>query len=305
VLAAITGDSSADGPATCTPLRVGAPGRPAMPSPVGRRAVRLSRVARMAPHRNRSATVVEPVASGVAELRPDPAHPRAWTLLVNGVPQSYVDLADPGHLEFDYLHRLATVLRLCAPARVPLPVLHLGGGGLALPRFLDHLRPGSAQRVVECDGALAALVARVLPPPAAVEVVVGDARAELERAEPGRYAVVVADVFDGAAMPANVTTTGFAAAARRALRPGGLLAMNVTDVPPLSWTRIRVATLRAVFGDVCLLADPALLRGRRAGNAVLVAGDRLGDLPRRAAALHGARLTEFTAGAKARHREPR
>ena len=117
--------------------------------------------------------------------------------------------------------------------------------------------------------------------------------------------MVVADVFDGAAMPANVTTTGFAAAARRALRPRGLLAMNVTDVPPLAWTRIRVATLRAVFGDVCVLADPAVLRGRRAGNAVLVAGDRLGGLPRRAAALHGAGLTEFTAGAKARLDEPR
>ncbi len=253
----------------------------------------------MAPHGNRSATVVATVRSGVAELRPDPARGRAWTLLVNGVPQSYVDLADPGRLGFDYLHRLATVLRLCAPPRVPLEVLHLGGGGLSLPRFLDHLRPGSAQRVVEHDGELAALVSQVLPAPAPVEVVVGDARAELERQEPRRYDVIVADVFDGAAMPRSVTTTGFAAAARRALRPGGLLAMNVTDVPPLSWTRIRVATLRAVFGDVCLLAGPAVLRGRKAGNAVLVAGDALGDLPRRAAALHGAGLAEFAAGARA------
>jgi hypothetical protein len=259
----------------------------------------------MARRSNRRATVAAAVGFGVAELRPDPAHPRAWTLLVDGVPQSYVDLADPAHLRFDYLQRLAEVLRSCAPARVPLEVLHLGGGGLALPRFLDHLRPGSAQRVVERDGALVDLVERLLPPPAGVEVVVGDARAEVERAEPRRYDVIVVDVFDGAAMPDSVATTGFAAAARRALRPGGLLAMNVTDVPPMSWTRIRVATLRAVFADVCLLADAAVRRGRRAGNAVLVAGDALGGLPARLSALHGHELTEFTGGANARLDEPR
>ncbi len=258
----------------------------------------------MATHGNRRATRAAAVGSGVAMLRPDPAYPRAWTLLVNDVPQSYVDLADPGHLGFGYLNRLATVLRLCAPARVPLTVLHLGGGALALPRFLDHLRPGSVQRVVERDGALVEFVARFLPLPAAVEMVVGDAREQVERAEPQGYDVIVADVFDGAVMPAGVATTGFAAAARRALRPGGLLAMNVTDVPPLSWTRIRVATLRAVFADVCLLAGPSFVRGRRAGNAVLVAGDDLGDLPRRAGALPAAELAEFTGGAKARLDEP-
>ena len=49
----------------------------------------------MARESNRRATVSAPVGFGVAELVPDPAHPRAWTLLVDGVPQSYVDLADP------------------------------------------------------------------------------------------------------------------------------------------------------------------------------------------------------------------
>jgi hypothetical protein len=259
----------------------------------------------MAPHGNRRATVAAAVEFGTAVLRPDPARPQAWTLLVDGVPQSYVDLADPARLGFGYQDRLATVLRLCAPARAPLAVLHLGGGAMALPRLVEHLRPGSAQRVVERDGELVTLIRRLLPPPAAVEVVIGDAREQVERAGPGRYDVIVADVFAGAAMPATVAGTGFAAAARRALRPGGLLAMNVTDVPPLSWTRIRVATLRAVFADVCLLADPAFRRGRRAGNAVLVAGDALGSLPQRAAALHGPALTAFTGGAQARLDEPR
>ena len=41
------------------------------------------------------------MASGVASLEPDRRRERGWTLLVDGVPQSYVDLADPTHLEFE------------------------------------------------------------------------------------------------------------------------------------------------------------------------------------------------------------
>jgi spermidine synthase len=166
--------------------------------------------------------------------------------------------------------------------------------------------------VVERDAELTALVTRVLPLAAPVEVVVGDARAALDHDDHEGYDVIVADVFDGAWMPAGVAGVGFAAAAARRLRPGGLLGMNLTDVPPLAYSRIQTATLRSVFGDVGLIAEPALLRGRRAGNVVLVAGRSPGGLPVRALAaaaardrvpgrvLHGAELVEFTAGAKPR-----
>jgi spermidine synthase len=253
-----------------------------------------------------------PVAFGVAELRPDPARPRGWTLLVDGVAQSYVDLAEPAHLEFAYVRRLAAVLRLAAPVSVPLRVLHLGGGGLTLPRLVSATRAGSFQKVVERDGELIALVTRLLPLAAPVEVVVGDARAELDHDEPHGYDVIVVDVFDGAWMPASVAGVGFAAAAARRLRPGGLLGMNLTDVPPLAYSRIQAATLRTAFGEVGLIAEPALLRGRRAGNVVLVAAHSPGDLPVRALAaavardpapgrlLHGPELSSFAAGAKPR-----
>lgn len=254
----------------------------------------------MAPHGYRRATVVATVASGVAELRPDPGHPQAWTLYVDDVPQSYVDLADPGHVKYDYLARLKRVLRLWARPRVPLKVLHLGGGALTVARLIAAAHPGSAQTVVDLDRELQDLVARVLPAPAGTEVVIADARAHLEQLGPAGYDLVVADVFEGARMPDSVATTGFAAAARRALRPGGLLAMNVMDVPPMSHTRIQVATLQSAFADVAVSAEPAVLRGRKAGNAVLLAADTLSDLPVRAGALHGPQLDTFRAGARAR-----
>jgi hypothetical protein len=91
--------------------------------------------------------------------------------------------------------------------------------------------------------------------------------------------VIVVDVFDGARMPDSVAGVDFAAAAGRLLRPGGLVGINLTDLPPLAHSRIQVATLRAVFADVGLIAGVGMLRGRRAGNVVLVAGRTAGDLP--------------------------
>jgi len=270
----------------------------------------------MATQRNRRATSYTRVASGIASLEPDRARERGWTLLVDGVPQSYVDLDDPGHLAFAYVRRLATVVRLAAPAAVPLKVLHLGGGGLTLPRWVSATRPGSAQTVVERDGLLLALVARSLPWPAAVGVVVGDAR-EFVDSSPDLYDVIVTDVFEGAVMPVSVAGVAFATAAARRLRPGGVLAMNLTDVPPLSYSRIQAATLRAAFGDVALIAPPGMLRGRKAGNVVLAAAHTEGDLPvarlarsvardaEPARVWHAGELTAFLGGAKARLDGPR
>ncbi|NUV50999.1 spermine synthase, partial [Streptomyces sp. CAI-78] len=42
--------------------------------------------------------VVEAVDGGTAELRPDPERAEGWSLLIDGAPQSHVDLADPSHL---------------------------------------------------------------------------------------------------------------------------------------------------------------------------------------------------------------
>ncbi|MBM0279688.1 spermidine synthase [Micromonospora tarensis] len=253
--------------------------------------------------------VVEQVDTGQAELVPDPDRAGSWTLLLDGAPQSHVDLTDPTHLEFEYVRRLAAAVDLIAPAGAPLRVLHLGGGALTLPRYVSTTRPGSSQRVSEVDGALVELVRRVLPWPsdARLRVRVQDARAVLAATREASYDVVVADVFAGARTPAHLTSVEYAAEVARVLRPAGWYLANLADGPPLRHARGQVATVRSVLPQVCLVADAAVLRGRRYGNLVLVAGRTTPPVPelsRRAAGdwfpgrvVAGDELDRFAGGA--------
>ena len=137
---------------------------------------------------------------------------------------------------------------------------------------------------------------------------VGDARQILEQVPAGSFDLVINDVFAGGRTPAHLTSAEFAAAACRALSQGGVLGVNAADGGALAHARAQAATVRAVFPDVCVIADPAVLRGRRFGNLVLAASRTplpVAALTRLAAAdpfpgrvLHGADLVKFIAGAR-------
>ncbi|MFG3354937.1 spermidine synthase [Streptomyces sp. NPDC048001] len=261
-------------------------------------------------HRERDGGVfVERVDGGVAELVADPDRPRAWTLLIDGAPQSHVDLDDPARLSFAYQRRLGHLVDLAAPPGRPVHVLHLGGGAFTLARYTAATRPRSTQQVVEVDAALVRLVRERLPldPGARIRVRSADARAALAKVPEGWADLVVADVFGDARTPAHLTSTEFLGEVSRVLRPGGRYAANVADGPPLAHLRGQIATAAAVFPELALAADPAVLRGRRFGNAVLVASDAplpVAEFTRRVAGdpfagrvEHGRSLADFSGGA--------
>ena len=258
-----------------------------------------------------------PGPGGRVELLGDLDRPRAWMLLAGGVPQSHVDLDDPRHLELEYMRRLGHLVDLAGPAGAPLRVLHLGGGGLTLARYVAATRPGSPQLAVESDAEVASLVRQRLPldQPARsrtragrITVRVADARAVLEQVPAGSFDMVVADVFAGGQTPGHLTSVEFTAAVARVLAPSGLFAVNVGDGPPLEHARRRVAAVRSVFRHACVIAEAAVLRGRRFGNLVVAAAGHelpVAALTRRAAAdpfparvVDGAALDRFVAGAR-------
>lgn len=223
--------------------------------------------------------VIRDVAQGTAKLMPDVDGERAWLLTVDGAPQSYVDLDDPEHLEFEYVRRLAHVLDCAGEPGAPLDLLHLGGGALTLPRYAAAARPGSRQDVVEFDAGLVGLVREFLPVAdgTGITVHVADARAWLEAAPDASADVVVGDVFGGSRVPASLTSVEYAREVARVLRPGGVYAANLADGAPFGFLRGQLANFAAVFGELGLIAEPGVLRGRRFGNAVLLASDR--ELP--------------------------
>lgn len=220
--------------------------------------------------------VTRRVDFGTARLLPDVDRARAWLLTVDGAPQSYVDLDDPAHLEFEYTRRIAYVVESAFDP--PVDAVHLGGGALTLPRRLARTLPGSRHEVVEADRELAALVAEYLPlDTPGVRVHTADARQWLA-GRPGASAdLVVADVFGGSRVPAHLTTVEFVTDAVRVLRPGGVYVANLADAAPFTFLGSQLATIRAAFGadaEICVLAEPGVLRGRRFGNAVVAAARR-------------------------------
>lgn len=248
---------------------------------------------------------------GTAKLMPDIDRERAWLLTVDGAPQSYVDLDDPAHLEFEYTRRLGHVLDVVAEPGRALDVVHLGGGALTLPRYVAVTRPGSRQDVVEADRGLLELVAEHLPLPegAAVALHTADARAWLVKAPADSADVLLADVFSGSRVPAHLTSVAYVREVARVLRGSGVYLANLPDAAPFAFLRSQLATLAGAFGELALIAEPGVLRGRRFGNAVLVAGHQQVDvaaLTRLTAAdafparvEHGSALREFIGDARA------
>jgi SAM-dependent methyltransferase len=209
----------------------------------------------------------------VARIEGDPSRPSGRLLYVAGIECSYVDLLDPRHLEFSYVRRFGDLVDLRWPARAPIDVVHVGGGGVTLPRYVAATRPRSKQVVYEKDRGLVDLGRRYLGlrTTPQLRVKLGDARERLAQRADGSADLVVGDAFDGVVVPAHLATAEFGAEVARVLRPDGVYAWNIIDCPPLRVSRTAAATLLASWAHVLLLTSTDMLRERDAGNVVLLA----------------------------------
>ncbi len=245
-----------------------------------------------------------------AVIREDPFTPGSFQLVVDGTPQSHVHPDRPTELFFEYVNRMGHVIDQLREG--PITALHLGAGALTLPRYIEATRPGSRQQVLELERGLVELVREHLPWPrsAAIRVRYGDARETLGKlpgALRGAVDLAIVDVFGGARIPAHVTSAEFYEEVGAFLAPDGVLLVNVADGGDLRFARGQAATLGYVFADTALLAESAVLKGRRYGNFVLVASHSplplewmprllLGG-PHPASVVSGRDLTDWIAGA--------
>jgi predicted O-methyltransferase YrrM len=207
----------------------------------------------------------------------DRERPSGRLLRQDDMDASYVDLADPQRLAFDYLRRMRDVVEVAGVRRV----VHVGGAGCALPRALAAAHPDHRQEVIEVDPAVVELARRHLGLRRApgLRIRVGDGRALLSRRPRGSADAVLIDAFVGARVPRHLVTQEALATFARVVAPDGLVAVNVVDVPPMLEAAAIAAGLAAVFPIVLALGARGALARRRGGNAVLVGAVRPPPLP--------------------------
>ncbi|QGH69843.1 spermidine synthase [Pseudactinotalea sp. HY158] len=234
------------------------------------------------------------------------------TVLLGGVESSHLNLLDPADLTFEYMQHMQAVIRAAFPPAGPggaprLRALHLGAAGCAMARAIEAEWPDSRQLAVEIDGLLAQYMREwfELPRAPRLRIRVGDARAAVDSPGPARYEVVLRDAFADRVVPQHLRTVEFTRAVAARLTEDGIYLANVADRPPLPVARREAATLAAVFAHVGIVAEPAILRGRRYGNVVLVGSHRplpdtaarlLRSMPVAARLVTGPQALDFLAG---------
>ncbi|MFL5863166.1 MAG: spermidine synthase [Solirubrobacteraceae bacterium] len=213
----------------------------------------------------------------------DPRRPSGWLLRQGDMDASYVDLADPSHLEFDYLRWIRVVLWAARARRV----VHVGGGACALARALAAEDPHSRQEVCEVDADVLALARQHmgLRRASGLRVRHADGRAFIARQPDGAWDAVVIDAFVAATVPRRLITVE---ALADVARVAPLALVNVVDNRAAREVRAVASGLAEAYPRVWTL-------GGRAGNTVVVAGIAPLDLVRISALVAGdpspARLT--------------
>jgi hypothetical protein len=205
------------------------------------------------------------------ELLADADRPGSFVLLIDRVRQSYVDLDDPSYLDFEYMRWFAAALDGLPLG--PLAVTHIGGGAGAMARWIDAERPGSTHIILEPDADLVALIRRRLPfaRGARVRIRTTTGRAGLASLGAESADVVILDAFDGARVPADLTTAECLGEVGRVLRSDGLFLANVGDGGRLDYSKRLAAGLRKLVGAPLVISEKRVLAGARFGNVVLAA----------------------------------
>ncbi len=259
------------------------------------------------------------IDTGDCELVADPDNSNGWLLRINGVMSSHIDVAAPLFLDFEYMRWIAALVESKWPpeSKPKLRALHLGGGACSLARYFHAAYPDARQVVVELDGKLAEYVRGwfELPKAPLLRIRVGEARKVTEGLTPGTRDLIIRDVFSGALTPRALTTREFNDHASTVLAPGGLYVVNSGDAPDLKNAREDAATIADTFAHTMIIADPAMLKGRRYGNMIMAGShEPFGDDPQLARKLLGGavpahiwnddKVRAFAVGAQIRH-DPR
>lgn len=213
-----------------------------------------------------------------ARVLTDPERSSGRILELDTLQHSYVDLKDASYLRFGYVRAIGSVLDTFRPQGSAVDALHIGAGGLTIPRYLAEQRPGSKSLVAEVDPGVLKIARKHLgfiddPTRTGITTRVGDGRVVTRQQRSGGFDVVVGDAFGSIAVPWHLTTREYVSDVRRVLKAGGVYVLNVIDNPPLKFFRAELATIASVFPHVAVATSSRLLTGAMGGNFVVIASN--------------------------------
>ena len=87
--------------------------------------------------------------------------------------------------------------------------------------------------------------------------------------------LIVRDAFAGDSTPGHLADAGFWEEARRVVRPGGIVVANIAVRPRTQTAQADARAAAAQFSATCAVGDPGASGGKRIGNIILIAGDRI------------------------------
>lgn len=179
---------------------------------------------------------------------------------------------------------------MCFALLVPRPrhIVMVGLGGGSFAKFCHRHFPWARITVLEVRADVIALREQFHVPPDDVQLRVLHCDAAAWLARQGAVAdVLLVDGFDEAGLPPALSSAGFYADCRRALRPGGVMVANIFTYDPGYVTALQ--RLQAAFGgEVCwlsgiagnnqiLFAQRPPPAGAEPGHALRVLRDTLGN----------------------------
>jgi predicted membrane-bound spermidine synthase len=200
-------------------------------------------------------------------------------LYLDRLVHSFIVPDDPTSLQYSYLRMFANIIEDLSENDPAPVVLHLGGGGYCLPRYMEVVYPESTNDVVEIDPAVTevAYTELGLPRDTSIRTLNLDARQYLMRREDSvKYDIIVGDVFNDLSTPYHLTTLEFDRLVKDGLTADGVYLLNIIDdYNSGRYISSFVYTLQRVFRYVYLFPEmygPEEAIGRT--TFVIAAGDQ-------------------------------
>jgi spermidine synthase len=165
--------------------------------------------------------------------------------------QSRMQLQDPSALDLEYTQTMMGFL-MFQPEPTRIAMIGLGGG--SLPKFCHRYLPRADIRVVEINPHVIALRDEFQVPrdDMRFHIVHGDG-ATFVRYPPNRFDVLLVDGFDIDGLPARLSSQRFYDDCLGALRPGGILVVNLHHDHPQY--EVHVDRIRRSFEHTVLVVD--------------------------------------------------